>query len=310
MGLQEPGEWLLVLLPRCFLRICLQVRLRACNLLAVTLFFLLAGERSGLHNSFLALVSKLTGVKQRPVSKLGISITAAFLALILPLSVSGQSGSFTISQLGKKVGTASFNFVRTPDGYDSSSKVRVSMKGLEYAFSKSEQLTAANELKHVQLSATVNGSAVSVVGTPDSAQFVLNISANGRSNTVRLDSHAAAVFMPDFDPGALETLLALGVTRNSHDLWAIFPKQSGDKPATISTLKLATYPDQQGTMNGQFITVHHLVADANGVSTDLFSGPDNQLLQAELPQQGFALIRDGFVLKAPAKAGASPTPEP
>jgi hypothetical protein len=244
------------------------------------------------------------------VSKLGISITAAFLALILPLSVSGQSGSFTISQLGKKVGTASFNFVRTPDGYDSSSKVRVSMKGLEYAFSKSEQLTAANELKHVQLSATVNGSAVSVVGTPDSAQFVLNISANGRSNTVRLDSHAAAVFMPDFDPGALETLLALGVTRNSHDLWAIFPKQSGDKPATISTLKLATYPDQQGTMNGQFITVHHLVADANGVSTDLFSGPDNQLLQAELPQQGFALIRDGFVLKAPAKAGASPTPEP
>jgi hypothetical protein len=180
---------------------------------------------------------------------------------------------------------------------------------LEYAFSKSEQLSASNELKHVLLSATVNKSAVSVVVEPDAAQFVLNISANGRSSTARLDAHPAAIFLPDFDPGALETLLALGVVRNSHDLWVIFPKQSGGQPATISRAQLATYPDENGSLNNQPIVVHHLVATIAGTSTDLFSGPENQLLQAELPQEGFALIRNGFVLKPSAKAGPAPAPE-
>jgi len=244
------------------------------------------------------------------VRTLPVLLSAILFALVLPQALAGQSGTFTISQLGKQVGTASFNFVSTNDGYDATSKVHVSMKGLEYAFSKTEQQTAAHELRYAQLSATVNGSAVSVVGVPDGAQFLLNISASGRKLSARLAAHAGAVFTPDFDPGALETLLELGISRNSHDLWAIFPKQSGDQPATIEPVQLATYPDEQGTLDGQSITVHHLVGNIAGTSTDLFSGPDNQLLQAELPQQGFALIRNGFVLKPPAKAGAAPQIQP
>jgi hypothetical protein len=46
------------------------------------------------------------------------------------------------------------------------------------------------------------------------------------------------------------------------------------------------------------------VATINGASTNLFAGPENQLLQAELPQPGFALVRKGFVLKPPAKPEA------
>jgi len=138
---------------------------------------------------------------------------------------------------------------------------------------------------------------------------MLNISASGRTSTARVAAHPGAVFMPDFDPGALETLLALGISRNNHDLWAIFPKQSGSEAATTSQIQLATYPDEQGTLNGQPVAVHHLVANIAGTSTDLFSGPENQLLQAELPQQGFALIRNGFVLKPPAKPGSAPPPE-
>lgn len=236
----------------------------------------------------------------------GVLVFAVFLALVLPRALTAQSGSFVVSQLGHQVGTASFSFVATPDGFNSSSTVRVSMKGLEYALSKTEQLSAANELKHAQLSATVNGSAVYIVAAPDSAQLLLNISANGRSSTARLAAHPAAVFLPDFDPGALETLLALGVSHNDRDLWAIFPKQSGNQPASIAPIQLATYSDEQGTFNGQPITVHHLVATIAGTATDLFSGPENQLLQAELPQQGFALVRNGFVLKPPAKPQAAP----
>ena len=228
--------------------------------------------------------------------------------MVLPLASSAQTGSFDVSQLGHPVGTASFSFVATQGGFDSTSLVRVSMKGLEYALSKTELLSAENEFKHVQLSATVNGTAVNVTAAPDSAQLLLNVSANGRSSTARLDAHPGAVFLPDFDPGALETLLALGVSRNNRDLWAILPKQSGTQPGSVAQIELATYADEQGTLDGKPIAVHHLVATIAGAKTDLFSGPENQLLQAELPQEGFALVRKGFVLTPPSKPQAPPAP--
>jgi hypothetical protein len=223
-------------------------------------------------------------------------ILAVSLALA-SRTVPAQSASFEIAQHGHTVGAASYQFNSTPQGYDSSSVVRVAMQGLDYNLSKTESLSSANELEHVLLSATVNGSAVTVAGKPDAAQILLNISASGKSTTTRLPAHAAAVFLPDFDPGALETLLTLAVQHNGRDLWAILPKNSG----SIEPVQLATYADQQGTLDGKPVAVHHLIATIAGASTDLFSGPENQLLQAELPQQGFALVRKGFVLKPPAK---------
>jgi hypothetical protein len=236
---------------------------------------------------------------QSSLRKLTLLSFAGFLALI---PASAQSGDFIISQHGQPVGTSTFTFTASAEGYDSTSVVRIAMQGLDYALSKTERLSPANRLIHVQLSATVNNSAVTVIGAPDSAQILLNISANGRSSTTRLEPHPAAVFLPDFDPGALETLLTLAVTQNNRDLWAILPKQAG----SIAPIQLATYADEQGSLDGKPIVVHHLVATIAGAVTDLFSGPENQLLQAELPQQGFALVRKGFVLTPPAKPGAPP----
>jgi hypothetical protein len=224
---------------------------------------------------------------------------ALFSAIALPSAA--QSAEFVVSQHGHAVGTAGFRFTATAEGYDSTSVVRVALEGLDYAFSKTERLSAANRLVHVQLSATVNGAAVSVTGAPDAAQLLLNISAGGRSSTTRLPAHPAAVFLPDFDPGALETLLALAVSQNNRDLWVILPKKAG----SVEAVTLATYADEQGTLDGKPVTVHHLVAAIAGSITHLFSGPQNQLLQAELPQNGFALIRKGFVLTPPARPQAA-----
>jgi len=230
-----------------------------------------------------------------------------FLSLVALLAlapaVRAQSASFIVSQHGKTVGTATVTFTANAQGYDTTSVVRVAMQGLNYNISKTEQLALNNQLKHVQLSATVNGPAVNVVATPDGAQILLKISANGRSATTPLAQHAAAVFLPDFDPGAFDTLLALSVSRNSRDLWAIIPKRAG----SIQPVQMATYADEKGTLDGKPIIAHHIVATIGGSRTELFSGPTNQLLQAELPQQGFALIRKGFVLTPPAKPGAPPT---
>jgi len=232
------------------------------------------------------------------------------LVCLGPLAAWGQAGSFTIAQHGKAVGTAEYNFASTPHGYSSMSVVRVAMQGLNYALSKTESLSAANHLRHAQVSATVNNSAVNLTASVDAAQFLLNVSANGKSATSRLTLHAGAVFLPDFDPGALETLLAVAVAQNNRNLWVILPKQAGDQVGSIEPVELATYADEQGTLDGTAITVHHLVATVAETRTDLFSGPDNQLLQAELPQGGFAMVRKGFVLTPPKKPGAPPVPPP
>jgi hypothetical protein len=223
-----------------------------------------------------------------------------FIAFALPALA--QSGSFIVSQNASVVGSSTFTVKATPKGYDSSSLVRVSMQGLNYSLSKDETLNSANRPLHVLLSGIVNGSAVNIVGRPENGQFLLNISANGRSSTTRLDGHANAVVLPDFDAGALETLLVMAAQQNNRDLWAIIPKDAG----SIQAVRLATYADQHGTYEGKPIVAHHLLATIGSDTIDLFSGPENQLLQAELRQQGFALVRKGFVLTPPAKAGAPP----
>jgi hypothetical protein len=217
-------------------------------------------------------------------------------------TLAAQSAKFAVSQLGHAVGTAEFRFSASAAGVDSTSTVRITMQGLEYALSKTEVLDQANHLQHVVLSAIVNGQAVNVTGKPDASEFLLNISANGRSSTARLAGHSNAVFLPDFDPGGLQTLLTLGERQSNRDLWAILPKQAG----SIEPVQLATYADEQGTLDGKAITVHHLIATIAGADTDLFAGPDNQLLQAELPQQGFSLSRKGFVLTPPKRPIAPP----
>jgi hypothetical protein len=255
------------------------------------------------RNSLQGFESNSTEVERRLVGKVSLLPVLgvfAWFGVVAPAAAGAQSASFEIAQHGHAVGTASFRFTKTASGFDSSSLVKVAMQGLDYALSKNEELSPANELVHAQVSATVNGEAVSVVVKPDAAQLLMNISAQGKSTTTRLAAHTGAVLLPDFDPGALETLLALGAERNNRDLWAIVPKRAG----SIDSVQIATYPDQQGTLDGKHIVVHHLVATIAGASTDLFSGPQQQLLQAELPQQGFALVRKGFVLTPSAKPEA------
>jgi hypothetical protein len=245
---------------------------------------------------------------QNRLHKSALLYLVALLALVSAVTspVAAQSGidagSFTISQLGHQVGAAEFHLAPTPAGLDSTATVRVSMQGLEYALSKTEQLDSSSHIQHVLLSATVNGSAVNVTGKPDAANFLLNISANGRGTTTRLAAHTASVFLPDFDPGSLQTLLTLAAAQNGRDLWAILPKQAG----SIEAVHFATYADEHGILDGKSIAVHHLVATIAGAQTDLFAGPENQILQAELPQQGFSLIRKGFVLTPPKKPIAPP----
>jgi len=81
-------------------------------------------------NSFLQRASKQQRGFENLMHALRILPLSGFLALIaaLPPAVPAQSASFQVAQHGHAVGTASFRFTATPDGYDSTSLVRVAMQ--------------------------------------------------------------------------------------------------------------------------------------------------------------------------------------
>ncbi|WP_420238537.1 hypothetical protein ACOBR2_02725 [Telmatobacter bradus] len=243
-----------------------------------------------------------------------LRILSILAALASPALLVAQSASFQLVFHGQKAGSASYRISPTQSGFDSKTMIRVSTPGIDYALSKTEQLTPARQLVHADLNAVVNQQAVHVIAATEDATLHLKVSAGGRTTSTDLVSYPQAVLLPDFDPGALENLLQLAAAHNNRDLWAILPKQAG----SLEAVQLATCSDESGTLEGRTIAVHHLIATIAGAKADLFSGPENQLLQAELPQQGFALVRTGFVLTPPAKPivppstdeGASSTPQP
>jgi hypothetical protein len=62
----------------------------------------------------------------------------------------------------------------------------------------------------------------------------------------------------------------------------------------------------QGALDGKPVAVHHLTVTGTNSKTELFSGPSNELLQAEWTDEGFAMVRNGFKLTPPARPGAPP----
>lgn len=228
--------------------------------------------------------------------------------LLIPLlalfasAVPAQSGNFQIAFHGKPVGETQFRVAPAGQGLISTVRLRIAAQQLDYATSTSVDLTAARSLRKADLNAVVNGQAVHLTASAADDALTLAITANGRTNTTTLTAHPAMVLLPDFDAGALDTLLRLAAAHNGRDLWVILPKKSG----SIEAAQLTTYADEKGTLDGKPVAVHHLSLGYAGTQTELFSGAENQLLQAELPQPGFALVRKGFVLTPPSKAPAAP----
>jgi len=222
----------------------------------------------------------------------------ALVWVVLGVAANAQAGEWLVSQHGKQVGTARATVTRAGSGFTATAVVNVEMQGLKYALSKTEELTTQRGLENVELSAVVNGQAVRVTAKPEAGQLALTMAANGRTTAAKLPLHVGAVLLPDFDGGAWETLLAVAAAKNNRDVWAVIPKQAG----SVEAVTLATYADEKGTLDGKAIAVRHLVATIAGAQTELFVGPGDELLQAELAQDGFALVRKGFVLTPPARA--------
>jgi hypothetical protein len=214
--------------------------------------------------------------------------------------------SYTIEQNGKKLGAASYTIQNAPNKYLITSNGKMTEDKFSYAFSNTQKLDTSLNLITDQLSGVVSGKAVSFNATsdPTGRQFKLDISANGTQQTNAVDRNQNAVLLTDLDPAGYLLLVQVAMRNPAHS-WALIPKENG----FLVPLTFSPQPDQQGHLNGQSIPVKYVstaVSSQNAVTIELFYSPDGQLLEADLPQQNFYLIRDGFKLTNRPKPPAPP----
>ena len=222
--------------------------------------------------------------------------------------------SYSIEQGGKKLGAASYTIQNAPNKYLITSNGKIAQDKFSYAFSNTQKIDLSLNLITDQLSGVVNGKAVSFNATsdPTGRQFKLDISANGTQQTNAVDRNQNTALLTDLDPAGYMLLAQIAMRSPSHS-WALIPKENGFLvPVTFSP-----QPDTPGHFNGQSIPVKYVsaaVSSQNAITIELFYSPDGQLLEADLPQQNFYVIRDGFKLtnrpKPPAPPhGQAPPPE-
>jgi hypothetical protein len=232
-----------------------------------------------------------------------------------PVQVELPSGSahFVIYQGDKSVGSADRTIEATANGYTITSQGKMSLSKFSYRFTNTQHLDHALNLVSDQITGTVNGQPVTFTVHADSTgrQFHIDIDAQGKQTQNTVDRHQHLVLLADLDPAAYTLLTRIGL-ENPHSSWILIPKEQG-------VLVPSTYnrgSSLRGRLNGPQVDVQHLtvtVGEQNPISVELYYGRDSDLLEADLPEQNFFVVRDGFKLidrpKPAAPRGTAPPPE-
>jgi hypothetical protein len=231
-----------------------------------------------------------------------------FLLGVSALSLQAQSrlpadtAHFTINQGNHQVGRSDFSIVSvkqgsiaTPAAYTIASHGTLSIQNTKYSFSGSGSLDRDLSILQEDLNGIINGSAVTFAVHPSGGNFVIEISADGRSYRNSLNRPAQTVFFPDFDLASYDVLLSLAAGHPGTPISALIPKQTG----ILNAATLAPQADVQGTLNGKPLTLHHTSLTIGSVVSELYYASDNRILEVDIPGQTFAVVRDNFQLQPP-----------
>lgn len=248
------------------------------------------------------------------------------LALLLPVgtpqaaaqtqaSLPAGTVHYTVYQKDKSVGSSEYTVIPTAAGYTITSRGDLHLSKLTYNFENSQNLDQALNLVSDQITGTVNGSPVTftVKSDPTGRQFNINVSAKGKDTQNTVDRHQNLALLPDLDAAGYMLLAQIGLG-NPQVSWALIPKENGMLVPTIYNQD----PGVRGRLDGRDVEVQHTtvsISAQNAISVELFY-QGSQLLEADLPQQNFYVVRNGFKLTnrpkfAPPRApeGSEPPPE-
>lgn len=220
---------------------------------------------------------------------------------------------FTIVQAndGKNVGSADCAVTTAAGGYQIDSRGDMKLAKFSYSFVNNNRLDTQLNMVRDQLSGTVNGAQVTFNLASDTTgrQFQVNIVSSGKTTTNTFDRHQHTALLPDLDPAAYLAMVHFALERPP-TTWIVIPKQNG----LLVPAQYNAQPDVRGTFHGQPVDAHHtsvIVSEENGISVELYYTSEGVLLEADLPEQNFYVIRDDFRLQnrphyAPPHGQASP----
>lgn len=216
---------------------------------------------------------------------------------------------------GKTLGSADATVQSIPGGYQVSSHGEMKMGKFSYSFSNENRMDPELNIVRDQLSGTVNGAQVTFDLASDSTgrEFQINITAQGKTTTNSFDRHQHTVLLPDLDPGAYIEMTHFAL-EHPQTPWIVIPKQTG----LLVPAEYTMQSDLKADYRGQSIFVQHtsvIVSGQNAVTVELYYSADGQLFEADLPEQNFYVIRDGFKLEnrphyTPPRGSAPPQQQP
>ena len=235
-------------------------------------------------------------------------------SLALPLVAQAQtplavgSANYAVYQGDKVVGSADYNIQPASNGSTVTSHGKLNLTKFSYSFTNAQHLDGERNLVSDQLTGTVNGSAVTfnVSADPTGRQFQISVNANGKQTQNTVDRHQHLVLLADLDPAAY-VLLTRVVMDNPPTSWILIPKQDGILvPSTITRGSSV-----QGKLNGSTMDVQHAtvsISSENSINVDLFYTADGTVMEADLPQQNFFVVHEGFKLIDRPKPAAPANP--
>jgi hypothetical protein len=217
----------------------------------------------------------------------------------VPAVPAGDS-HFTIVEAndGKTVGSADCSVAAAPGSYQITSHGDLKMPKFTYTFSNENRLDGALNIVHDRLTGTVNGAQVTFTmgSDPTGRQLQINIDASGKTTTNTVDRHQHTVLLPDLDPAAYTAMIHFAIEHPA-TTWIVIPKQNG----LLVPAQYTAQPDVHSAFHGQPIDVHHasiVVSDQNGITVEIYYTSEGALLEADLPEQNFYVIRDDFKLQS------------
>jgi hypothetical protein len=250
----------------------------------------------------------------------GLKHLALFLvvlsnAVYAQTTLPADNAHFAINQGTNPVGRTEFSIqpvkqgtITTAAAYSVVSHGNLALSSTKYSFSASGSLDQNLGIIVENLNGVVNGSAATFAARSVGANFVVDISADGKNYHNSLNRPAQTVFVPDFDLAAYNILLELAATHPGTPLSALIPKQMG----SISAATLAPQADVQATLNGALLSVHHSSLTIGSLVSELYYSRSNKILEVDIPSEAFAVVRDNFRLQQPPPppADANPNSQP
>lgn len=216
---------------------------------------------------------------------------------------------FAISQGGKTVGSTECTVTPTASGYTVTSRGELRLSKLTYSFNDTQNLDHLLNLVNDEITGTVNGKPVTfaVKADPTGRQFNITVTAEGKTTQNTVDRHQHLALLPDLDAAGYILLHRIGL-ENPQISWALIPKQNG----LLVPTTYARDANVRARFEGRDMNVQHTtvtVSAQNSITVELFYASDGRLMEADLPEQNFYVIRDGFRLINRPKFAPPRSPE-